>query len=160
MNEEVIKRVAKCMSPLRFNVRGVELNVEDSFDPDLNPEFNYKMFIRFSVNAHTIVESVDGDDRLLRWYGKTGIILSPDDGEDNGEQDYKIKIEVEFVQTYKVRPECEIPENAELHEFGVHNVQYHAWPYIRELMQSYGEKIGIGPIPLPHYIMPKVKDES
>lgn len=159
MNAESIQKVAQCISPIRFNLRDVDLVVDDDFDPDLNSEYSYKLFIRFGVSQHKIVTSSDGEERLLRWYGKASVKLSPDD-EDEADEDNgcKISIDVGFVQTYRIRPGCEIPDGADLKEFGVHNVQYHTWPYLRELMQSYGEKLGIGPIPLPHYIVPKSQE--
>jgi hypothetical protein len=152
MNEEAIKKVAACMSPLRFNLRGVVLDVDEEFEPDLDSDHAYKILIKFSVVKHACVESEEGEARLLRWYGKSGVRLLLDNG-DQDEDEYKISIELDFVETYRIKPGCDIPEEEDLIEFGNHNVQYHVWPYLRELMQSYGEKIGVGPIPLPHYVV-------
>ena len=158
MDEKLVRKAGSCLTPLRFNLRGVRLSVADEFDPDIDQGNEFSAFLKYSINKHAIVQSKNKNGHLVRWYGEFGVRLAAEESEDPDEP--LVSIEVDFVESYRVNEGCDTPDEECLVEFGNNNVQYHVWPYLREAVQNLSDRIGVGAIPLPHYVINFTKDSE
>jgi len=77
-------------------------------------------------------------------------------GEDLPEEAQYLEIEAEFRAQYRLNPAEELEAlRPAIEEFGRYNLGYHVWPYWREFVQSTCARLGIPPIPVPMYRLPK-----
>lgn len=166
MNKQKLKKAVDQLSIDQVLLKSSKLILDEQFLPRYDkPKF--ELFLKRRLRQ-TIIGTVDepvGDYKhFVVFIYEMGIRLSKSEDtieqvEDEEEQsdeekpsEFLLQLEANYSCHYWLKSR-DIDDEC-LHEFGTHNVPYHAWPYWREHVQSTLAKCGVDNVSLPFYSAP------
>lgn len=173
MDESLIKKAADVLDIRAVFMNQSSIRVKDGFFPQFseNSELRLTPQYRAGPIGHYSVVSVSQDDdsfKAIVFFFAAGVRLVDSrklNAQDNRLEDEADAVYAEITATFGVQYRFEEILNANdlgdaFKEFGRFNVGYHAWPYWREYVQSTSARIGIPPIPVPMFLLPKFKKKT
>lgn len=174
MDKALIDSAAKSLDVEAVWLRGSTIRCKEDFMPQfieadlsLTPQLRVVANGTFHVVTATHNDTGDVSRTALFYFTAavrlTDISSAPEDetGEDVASEDLYLEIEAEFCAQYNVHDD--VDEEAirpAFEEFGRYNVGYHVWPYWREYVQGTCARLGIPPIPVPMYRIPRAAPEE
>lgn len=160
MNESLIQKAAKSLLIQRVNLQSSQIECDEVFALNDSKQDCQIKVGRGLVN-YTILESEEQSqdgNKLVVFLYQCGIKFEPEVAEDDDSEEdcSKLVIEARFSALYSMDKDI---DDETLKEFGRFNVPYHVWPYWREYAQSTFSRMGIEPVPIPVYRVPKTAED-
>jgi hypothetical protein len=165
VNIQRINEIAARLNIEAINLSSNSVVLEANFNPriaqgelGLNLEWGYTRSAVASMQRVDVPEKFDlvwhvwfrGTARVYRGVIPEGTVGRPD-------LPMIAEVVTDFLLQYAVE-EGFNPDSQSLHEFALHNVPIHVWPYWREWLNSLSVRMGLSPFVLGMHILPKSKD--
>ena len=173
MDESLIKQAADVLDIRAVFLHQSSVRVKDGFFPQFSEDPELRLIPQYRagpIRQHSVISVSQDDDafKTIIFFFAAGVRLVDSrklNAQDNRLEDEADAVYAEITATFGVqyRFEEELGENElgdAFKEFSRFNVGYHAWPYWREYVQSTSARIGIPPIPVPMFLLPKFKKKA
>ncbi len=153
-----VEKATSCLTVDTVSLKDMAINTYEDFDSELLPEDLYDNGQSFSglSRVQTFTDDEQPDVTFYRFIYSIGLrFLSTEDKArlqknelDVDEASPYLEIKATFCAIYRSTKEL---DEDEVRDFGSRYVQFHIWPYWRELVQSSCGRLQLPPLVVPPY---------
>jgi len=154
MNDELLKKAAKVLTPVGVYLRSSKVYTHPDFHPQHNKGELQVQYKAKHLSEYKLLCAEDEGQSFITFQYETGVRLVDETVDEKDAAYVQAEIIAVFTSEYQLK-DSDAFDEAAMSEFLNCNVRFHVWPFWREYLQSTCTRMGLPVIPLPHHFRPQ-----